>query len=309
MWNRQRSLVIASAIVVVLVLVAGASWWLKGNSPASPESRLTAQNSAAPEAGLIVPSPPYPARIAQLKGVANVDCPEDFWTFQYPAKSLREVERDEIAQFATAEFADFRSIRVSIDVRDAVYSSRTVRWLRLGSQFREVDLAYLGKMSQLRGLSLINADLRAVDLSELGGLPALTWLDLEGAKLSSKSLSTLPRLPSLQVLNVTGVSDAGLRVLATRCPNLRALSVRGRGISDEGIFAVSELPLTWLSLRSVRGISEAALPALARIGRLRYIELIESGLSPGRNFPAEERQVHYDRIQCALSGAYIEYSM
>src|SRR5262249_39102495 len=118
-------------------------------------------------------------------------------------------------------------------------------------------------------------------LAKLRTLPKLRELDLETTKALTKEglahLGELPSLESLTLYNVNidgaGLGDEALEAVS-RMPTLRALSVGECGTTDAGVRHLEAMPqLTHLTLRQEGRLSDAALTSVAKLKRLRHLDL------------------------------------
>jgi hypothetical protein len=134
----------------------------------------------------------------------------------------------------------------------------------------------------------------------LSAMPALRALGVSCANVDDRSLSSLPRFPALRDLTSIGIKDEGFRHVG-QCARLERLScMYCRDTTDAATDAIGGLQLTsyyagltqitdrslemlgrMQSLESIelyetRGITDAGLPHLARLPKLREIHL--SGL-------------------------------
>ena len=81
------------------------------------------------------------------------------------------------------EFIDVSDVHPTDDLRQRLSRLRRVEWLALSAETTAADLRWIGKMTQLRGLSLAGADLTGADFLHLQNLQSLQLLDLSGARV------------------------------------------------------------------------------------------------------------------------------
>jgi hypothetical protein len=118
-------------------------------------------------------------------------------------------------------------------------------------------------------------------LAKLETLPKLRELDVEATKALTKvGMAHLGKLPALEILRLDNVNDqgAGLGDVAleavSRVPTLRELSLGECGTTDAGVRYLEAMPqLTHLTLRQEGGLTDAALASVAKLKRLRHLDL------------------------------------
>ncbi|MBN1488061.1 MAG: hypothetical protein JW981_10495 [Anaerolineae bacterium] len=128
-------------------------------------------------------------------------------------------------------------------------------------------MAYLQRVSSLKNLNLANC--RGIDnqaLLYLRELPHLTFLNISGnPQIANQGIAYLQSHPTLSSLDLsqTGISDAGLRILAT-IPNLVYLDLSWcTHITDQGITNLQSLPqLAYLNLVGCPHITKNAIERL-----------------------------------------------
>jgi hypothetical protein len=126
-------------------------------------------------------------------------------------------------------------------------------------------MAEIVKLPQLRRLELTNAPIRDGAFARLAAIQTLEELSVEGSNLSVESLEVAARMPNLKSLSL----DLGNHVIGREAvlslhalPNLRRLSLRCSGISDDALSEVKSLTnLRLLSLGDAR-VSWQALAML-----------------------------------------------
>jgi hypothetical protein len=118
-------------------------------------------------------------------------------------------------------------------------------------------------------------------LAKLEALPRLRELDLETTKaLTRTGIGHLGRIPALEVLRLYGVNDEGGGLgdaaleAASRIPTLRELSIAECGTTDAGVRHLEAMSqLTRLTLRQEGRLTDAALASVAKLKRLRHLDL------------------------------------
>jgi Leucine-rich repeat (LRR) protein len=147
-------------------------------------------------------------------------------------------------------------------------------WLYEGDQpLTGYGLAFLVKLSQLRGLSLVSRRIADQDLQVLFNLETLKVLDLSETQIQGLNLS-LAHWKGLEILNMqkTPLGDRGMKELS-RYRSLRWLSIGSTEITDEGLKFLSRLSeLRTLCLDDTR-ITDIGLKYLSSLRRLRFLYL------------------------------------
>jgi hypothetical protein len=87
---------------------------------------------------------------------------------------------------------------------------------------------------------------------------------------------SLPVFPDLEVLFLTDVDlSKGNFPELSNFPKLKVLSLSGTGIQDNEIqqLAAAGLPLRYLNLRKLEGVTESSESEIAKLGTLKYIHI------------------------------------
>jgi hypothetical protein len=196
----------------------------------------------------------------------------------------------------TARMIDLHDVRLTDELRSQLAGLRQVHWLRLSAGVTSADLAWPGRMRQIRGLGLTHVDLTEGDFQALAAINSLQWLTLAQAKMSPKDFSTLPRLEKLQTLWLSGhqVTDAYLEHLAEiKLPSLLSLGLYYTSVTDAGMKRLCETyDLEYLDFYSSEQVTEESIPAIARMRGLRCLGVGFSGIAPqARRTEAVDRLV------------------
>ena len=120
-----------------------------------------------------------------------------------------------------------------------------------------------------------NANMTGAALKWISGLEHLERLGLLQNRFNDLNTRRLAKLRSLEVLDLRGNMEAGdmtLDVLG-KLPKLRALKHRSTTVTDEGIERLATSPSLAAFLLQDFAITDAAGPALARIGTLESLEI------------------------------------
>jgi len=151
----------------------------------------------------------------------------------------------------------------------------------------ESALKSLATLPKLRILDLTGGDTADEALEVLSGFPALEEVLINHGRFTAKGLASLTKLTKLRRLEAvrTALGPEAGSVLA-RFSNLRKLNLDYTTVNDSAIQAISTaaLPLEELRLDSAN-ITDAAVDALAALGRLRHLNLYHTLVSE----PAYER--------------------
>lgn len=118
-------------------------------------------------------------------------------------------------------------------------------------------------------------------LARLETLPKLRELDLGATKtLTRTGMAHLGKLPALEILRLSsvihegdGLGDAALEAVS-RIPTLLDLTIAECGTTDAGVRHLEAMPqLTHLTLRQEGRLTDAALASVAKLKRLRQLDL------------------------------------
>lgn len=143
-----------------------------------------------------------------------------------------------------------------------------------GPQVVDRVLSSLGRLRNLRSLSLRNRALTDGDLAHLEELKDLEHLDLSWTSIGNDSLKHFLGLAQLKTLRLDGtlVTGAGFEELK-HLANLQELSLTGSQLDDAGLAFVTECRnLRKLELRHTR-VTDAGMPDLKRLPDLERLEL------------------------------------
>jgi hypothetical protein len=202
------------------------------------------------------------------------------------------------------EFLDLRSLHLTEDLRERLRPLRRVQWLRLSTEATAHDLPWIGKLTQLRGVSLAGAQLAGADFSCFQNLQSLQLLDLCGAHISAQHFATLPRLPRLHCILFKGheITDQHILHLARlRLPALRQLTLYDTCVSDTAFIQLcNNYNLTYLTLYDSGYITGKSVEALGRMTKLRDLEVTYSGLSPRGGVTPEVQRLMNMLPHCAI---------
>lgn len=230
----------------------------------------------------------YPnADYRSLLSVSGPNAPDEV-LFQWPSDTNpRVIGNSQLNEIAleqlrlSADVFDCEPYRVDDALKTAIQGAEHLLWLRMGSKAKADDLRWIATLSRLRGLSLCGADLSNADLGLLKELTCLQWLDLSEAILPAAANDQFPPLPYLEVLYLADaqVTDDQFPV-KNPSPRLKSLCARGSLITDEGLSSlVDAYPnLQYLHLSRSRNITRHSLPALLRLGQLRYLHIGQTPL-------------------------------
>ncbi|MEX2120536.1 MAG: hypothetical protein WD847_13160 [Pirellulales bacterium] len=177
----------------------------------------------------------------------------------------------------------------------------------------------------LREFDLSGATLADRDIEFIGGLTALRQLGLIDTDITDRALTRLAGLRELDVLYVArsiNTTDAGAELIAEQFPDLKVLDLSGTQISDEGMKHISKLSsLEVLSLgktdvssdgmthlvdlprlRLLRldrtKVDDSCVPFVQRMAHLRYLDVYETEMT-GRGV---------DRLRKALPKCKVSYT-
>jgi len=137
-------------------------------------------------------------------------------------------------------------------------------------------LAHVAKCKRLKRLSLWKTRITDLGMEHLRGLEDLELLDIQETKVTEAALAHLKHLPRLKKLIQTiELSDEGIELLA-RFPHRPVTSVQARGITDQGMWA-----LTGLTRLETLAISDSTLTPKAaeyfkHLRNLKHLSVIRT---------------------------------
>jgi len=223
-----------------------------------------------------------------------------------PRRPERSEDLSEILRADTAQILDLHGIPLDADAKVQLSRLRRVKWLRLSTGVTARDLEWLGRLKQLRGLSLVRADLAGADFRELARLKSLRWLNLSDAKVSPTNLRDLARLTRLESLFLAGeeIGDDHLCCLAEKkMPALASLGLERTSVTDRGIQRICRAyDLEYLGLSFARQVTKRSVASIARMKRLQLLAIGMSGICPDA-LPSDTVQ----RLSRLLPNCRIDY--
>ncbi len=268
------------------------SWVACYNTPASDDA-LALLRQAHPDA--FIDGESYKEaqdwQTNEISGVHDPAAPNNklfqwhTWNTQVPTKSDLPLQLAAALKNDNREVLDFKDFHLTDATKSQIGRLRRVKWLCLPVEITAADLAWICKLTQLRGLCLRGANLTGADFGSLDGLQSLQWLELSRAELTDKEFSTLPRLARLEKLNLQcgpAISDDSLAHLAAlRLPGLAKLEIDYSSCTDEGMAMLcSAYNLRSLSIRGCLGITDRSVGSLGRMTSLRWLNVARSGIAP-----------------------------
>jgi len=135
--------------------------------------------------------------------------------------------------------------------------------------------------NRLRRLMIGRPEFAGDDLSVLSTLARLRWLRITGRPFGDTAMGHIGQVESLERLNISAdeVTDAGIKALAG-CEKLLTLNLHDSQVGPEGfrVIADSFPRLIQLRVGSPR-IDNRALRHVSRMRRLRFLHLLDSGIS------------------------------
>ena len=123
----------------------------------------------------------------------------------------------------------------------ALRNLKDLKWLTLGPTVNDDTLEAIAPLKNLEHLYLEKAQISDSQLHRLSGFPLLRTLDLSGTRVTDEGMKSIVALPALTDLRLedTRITDKTLNLLseqsASALPRLERLSLRGAGVTDEGI--------------------------------------------------------------------------
>jgi len=134
--------------------------------------------------------------------------------------------------------------------------------------------AGLAKLHQLkiRAIRLGGPTIDNHAAAHVSRLPQLYILSIEDAAITDAAIGYFPKnITNLSLFRCYGLTDDGLKRLATQCPFLVQLSLRDTPITGEGLAAIADLSLVDLNLSEtlLDGQSIAPLASVVGMTRLR----------------------------------------
>jgi len=144
----------------------------------------------------------------------------------------------------------------------------------------DLSMRDLPRLSSLRKLTLVCAELDPPDLRFVERVPDLRELNLSGTNVTDAGLEPISQLKNLESLSLTDVkiSGDGLRYVA-KCPALTRLDLSRATITPESLDHLSKLKtLKWLALCE-NALSDSDLPRLAALTQLEYLNVAGTKIS------------------------------
>jgi Leucine-rich repeat (LRR) protein len=159
--------------------------------------------------------------------------------------------------------------------------------LQRSIHLHDESLAVLADFPSLEELGLVEGVITDAGLDHLQRVRRLRRLDLRAcSQVTNVGLEKLAEFDNLRVLRVGGavIDDTSLTVLA-KVASLSSLTIEDASITDQGLAALSNLPLEDLSLSRCFGITDAAFPTIGQFSRLRQLyvrDILISGSELGQ---------------------------
>ena len=213
-----------------------------------------------------------------LLGVTGPDAPNELlsgWERASPEQSLLKVDEEVIKRIHMAVSFDLSRYAMSDELKRALVQAPRLRWLRANANGHRYvnadDLEWIVEL-ELRGLSLIDADLHSADLGVLRKLHELQWLNLSGAKLPAMGL---PHLPKLEVLFLDYSSLNIPMPGPGQFPKLKMVGLRDSKVTDDGLRKLVQAApkLRFLDLAWADAITARSVPVLGRLQQLEGIHV------------------------------------
>jgi hypothetical protein len=153
------------------------------------------------------------------------------------------------------------------------------------------DLAWMGNLTQLRGLSLKCCDLRGADFGHLSQLQSLQWLSLSDSDMSADDFATFPKLNALHGIELSGtaVTDEWMSILGSLdLPSLGSVVLYHTSVTDEGMKELcSSYNLKHLDIYGSTNVTMESVDATAGMRSLRFFGCGLSGIAPNGSHPKE----------------------
>ena len=211
-----------------------------------------------------------------------------------------------VAQLPSLNYLSLRDLKVSD--RGVAYLRRCNLFSLLldGTQVTDKSLAIVGEMLNLRTLTLnrckiSNAGAKYISklknlefigldkcgigdawLQEAAKLPALKQAELGGNKFTASGVKSIARLPAMEHLNLHScqLSNESMGYF-NKFPKLNYLEVSWNGFDDAGLanFAASQPKIEEVRMRGCWAITDAGIPHLYSIKRMKKLDLRETPVS------------------------------
>jgi hypothetical protein len=210
------------------------------------------------------------------------DIPDDLLT------AIESGEQSELISGRRDSFEDSAKVSGVLDLSNYSIDSRTkealinntqIKWLHLGVSTTADDFNWLGKMHQLIGLRIVNADFSNADFSKLENLSAIRWLSISHPKNLPENFDNWPSFPELETLDLEGGEIPDQLVSVVRnCKKLRSVSFDHSSIGDDGIqILVNDHPnLEYLNLYR----SAVTAKSVDDLVKLKQLAVLGIGLTP-----------------------------
>lgn len=167
-------------------------------------------------------------------------------------------------------------------LRDIAAHIKSLQVLELNNtKITGAGLVHLIRLPKLRVLDVGYDKLKPSDFASIGKIMTLERLDAFGATAKDEGLRQLAHLHNLKWLNLQSaqITDAGLAALKDK--PITFLAVHGNpDITDRGVITISHLPIQTLLL-SGTGITDASLNTLLRMEYLKSVEVDNTAMTAG----------------------------
>lgn len=142
-------------------------------------------------------------------------------------------------------------------------------------------LLSIGRLKNLKAVSVLGSDVSNKGLLRLNKLPALETLSLHSTMVDKRSLAYLSTLKALKLLDISELDMAGADFAPlANLPLLTSLSLNRTNIGDTEVKSLTQLKATSsLYLRMNAKITDASAVSLAAIKTLKFVDLVGTNVS------------------------------
>lgn len=142
-------------------------------------------------------------------------------------------------------------------------------------------LLSIGRLKNLKTISVLGSDVSNRGLLRLNELPALEALSLHSTMVDKRSLAFLSTLKALKMLDISELDMAGANFAPlANLPLLLSLSLNRTNIGDAEVKTLTPLKtVSSLFLRKNGKVTDASAVSLAAIKSLRFVDLVGTSVT------------------------------
>lgn len=189
--------------------------------------------------------------------------PDNILGFYFSFTSTGDSE-DAIADQLVSKISHLKNLRI-VRMGRCDVSDIGIKSLQGLPQLKILDISYtlvtsksmpvIGRLTNLKDLTMNSVDLRQSDFSYIARLPKLSVLYLRGAQVSDAMVMALKSSKSLENIDLSNnraITDAALPALAVM-PNLKAVCLAGTSVNLQSLTKLARIKRVVLSSRDLKG--------------------------------------------------------